>query len=211
MKRKNRSRDMNCFLKWWGHSFSKLTSTYKFLYKGVWMPERGFYVAAIHILNLHMFFTVKGEEGGEGNHCVKLKGVIHSFIHSYECSEVFHCDILELVCIIKIIILWGFVTYLILKFSIPGQQTDYRHEYTIPIDLFPHSLGEPPFLSLYTFCLLYQLVALVMGGSSLLPKTLTCSSLCEKVSKYFRLKIYIIIDSSFFSATHYLNTKAVFC
>lgn len=104
MKRKSRSRDTNWFfLKWRGHSFSNLTSTYIFLYKGVWMPERGVYVAAIHILNLHALFSVKQED--KGNHCVTLKGVIHSVIWM---SEVFHCDILELVCIIKIIILWGF-------------------------------------------------------------------------------------------------------
>lgn len=41
------------------------------------MPERGVYVAAIHIVNLHVFFTVKGEEEDEGNHCIKLKGVIN--------------------------------------------------------------------------------------------------------------------------------------
>lgn len=72
------------------------------------MPERGVYVAAIHIVNLQVFFNVKGEEVDGGKHCEKLKGVIHSFIHSYECSKVFHYDILELVCIIKIIILWVF-------------------------------------------------------------------------------------------------------
>lgn len=106
----------------------------------------------------------------------------------------FLCDILEVVCtIIKITILRGFFDLFTSKI-LGSRAANWLQKCTYCINCFCfHTDFSPPFLTLYTFHLLYQLVVLVMGGSSLFLKTLTCSSLCERVSKYFILKIYIML------------------
>ena len=61
----------------------------------------GAYVAAIHMVNLQIFFNGEREEMEEGKGYEKLKG---TFRHSYESTSVLHREISELSYIMKVFI-----------------------------------------------------------------------------------------------------------